>query len=62
MPGSLFLGHAVTNCVLVPQVNQAAARDDDGAKAETDETGATAEVTRVTWSIEPVDRGEIGVF
>src|SRR5271163_4192524 len=43
-PRSFALGHAVTDCVPVSQINQAAGKDDDGAKTETVGTGATAEV------------------
>jgi hypothetical protein len=41
------LGHAGTDCVPVPQVNQGAAEDDDAAKTEADGTAATPEVNEV---------------
>ena len=53
IPRRFDLEPETANFVPVSQVNQAAAENDDGAKAQTDGTGAAAEVK---WGNEPIER------
>src|SRR5207248_815684 len=49
-PRSFALGHASPNCIFVPQINQAAAKNDAGAEAETNECGAVTELNPVNFA------------